>query len=81
MTYAGFAKGYKSGGFNSTFERPEDISYDPEYSYNYEAGIKLSSRDNKLKVNANLFYIDWLNQQVYQPVPSGQGAMLKNAIP
>lgn len=79
MTYAGFAKGYKAGGFNSTFERPEDISYDPEYSYNYEAGIKLSSRDNKLKVNANLFYIDWLNQQVYQPVPSGQGAMLKNA--
>ncbi len=79
FTYLTFSKGYKSGGFNSTFERDEDISYDPEYSYNYEAGVKLSALDNKMKINANVFYIDWLNQQVYQPVPSGQGAMLKNA--
>ncbi len=79
FTYLTFAKGYKSGGFNSTFERDEDISFDPEYSYNYEAGVKLNLFDRKMRVNASVFYIDWLNQQVYQPVPSGQGAMLKNA--
>ncbi len=77
--YTSFTKGYKAGGFNSTFERKEDISFNPEYSYNYEAGIKSSLLNNSLFINASAFYIDWLNQQVYQPVPSGHGAMLKNA--
>ena len=79
MLYATFSKGYKAGGFNSTFERPQDISFEPEYSYNYEVGVKSSLFENRVFLTADLFYIDWLNQQVYQPVPSGHGAMLKNA--
>jgi len=27
----------------------------------------------------SFFYIDWNNQQIYQPVPSGRGSMIKNA--
>ncbi|HEX2970059.1 MAG TPA: TonB-dependent receptor, partial [Bacteroidales bacterium] len=38
--YIVVARGYKTGGFNSTFERPEDLMFDPEYSWNYETGIK-----------------------------------------
>ncbi|MBN2662177.1 MAG: TonB-dependent receptor, partial [Bacteroidales bacterium] len=77
--YATIAKGYKTGGFNSTFERPEDLTFDPEYSWNYEAGVKSSLINQKLYVDIALFYIDWRNQQIYQTVPSGQGSMLKNA--
>lgn len=77
--YATVSKGYKTGGFNSTFEREQDRTFDPEHSWNYELGFKSRYYKNRLQTNLSLFYIDWLNQQIYQPVPSGQGSMLKNA--
>jgi outer membrane receptor protein involved in Fe transport len=77
--YAVAARGYKTGGFNSTFERPEDLTFEPEYSWNYEIGIKTPLVSNILYADLALFYIDWRNQQIYQTVPSGRGSMLKNA--
>jgi iron complex outermembrane recepter protein len=77
--YATVAKGYNAGGFNSTFEREEDRSFKPEQSWNYEAGLKARFLENKLFTNFAIFAIEWENQQIYQPVPSGQGSMLKNA--
>ncbi|MGB4577583.1 MAG: TonB-dependent receptor plug domain-containing protein [Paludibacter sp.] len=77
--YALVARGYKTGGFNSTFERPEDLTFEPEYSWNYEIGAKSSLLNNFLYAECSLFYIDWKNQQIYQTVPSGTGSMLKNA--
>jgi outer membrane receptor protein involved in Fe transport len=77
--YTTVAKGYKTGGFNTTFETEEDRSFKPEYSWNYEAGIKTIFFEKALLANFSVFYIDWKDQQIYQPVPSGQGSMLKNA--
>lgn len=77
--YATVVSGYKTGGFNSTFERPEDLTYKPEYSLNYELGLKTSVFDNQIYIDAALFYIDMKDQQIYQTVPSGKGSMLKNA--
>ncbi len=77
--YTSFSKGYKAGGFNSTIERDEDETFTPEYSYNYEFGAKTQWLDRKLTANANIFYIDWKDQQVRQIVPSGRGVVLKNA--
>jgi len=77
--YLSFAKGYKAGGFNSTIEREEDESYDPEYSLNYEIGFKYQTTDKSLTANATAYYIDWEDQQITQSVPSGRGLMLKNA--
>ncbi len=79
MFYFSVTQGYKTGGFNVTFEREEDQSFDPENSWNYELGAKLTLVENKLLAEASLFYIDWKNQQIYQPLPSGRGSMLKNA--
>ncbi len=79
FSYFSLAKGYKSGGFNSTIERPEDETFDPEYSWNYELGWKSSWYEKRLVLNLALFYVDWNDQQIYQTVPSGQGSMLKNA--
>jgi outer membrane receptor protein involved in Fe transport len=73
------AKGYKTGGFNSTFERPEDLTFEPEFSWNYEAGIKTPLIKKYFYADIAIFYIDWRNQQIYQTVPSGRGSMLKNA--
>jgi len=77
--YATIAKGYNSGGFNSTFEREEDRSFEPEHSWNYEAGIKAKWLKQRVYANLTFFYIDWSNQQIYQTVPSGTGSMLTNA--
>lgn len=77
--YAVAARGYKTGGFNSTFERPGDLTFEPEFSWNYEIGIKSPLVKNLLYADVALFYIDWQNQQIYQTVPSGRGSMLKNA--
>ncbi|GHT08552.1 TonB-dependent receptor [Bacteroidia bacterium] len=79
MLYVSVSKGYKTGGFNSSFERDEDRSFDPEYSWNYEIGSKLSFWDDRLKSEICLFYIDWKNQQITQPLPSGIGQRLTNA--
>lgn len=77
--YAAVVRGYKTGGFNVVFEAEEDRSFDPEHSWNYEAGYKGMMLNNRLSLQAALFYIDWQNQQIYQMLPSGQGSMLKNA--
>ncbi|MCD8178207.1 MAG: TonB-dependent receptor [Tannerellaceae bacterium] len=81
MIYGTITKGFKTGGFNTSFERDEDRSFDPEYSWNYELGTKLAFFENRLKAEAAVFYIDWKNQQIYQPMPSNLpgGQMLKNA--
>jgi outer membrane receptor protein involved in Fe transport len=79
VQFASFSKGYKSGGFNSTFAKPEDETYEPEYSYNYETGLKYRSRF--MTANFSLFYIDWHDQQVYQidTINGNPGPILKNA--
>ncbi len=79
VPYATIAKGYNSGGFNATFERDEDRSFQPEHSWNYEAGIKAKWLQQRVYANLAFFYIDWTNQQIYQAVPSGTGSMLTNA--
>ena len=64
MTYAGITRGYRSGGFNTTFLSMEDMSFGPEYSWNYEVGFKSSWLNNRLNFNTSLFYIDLDDQQV-----------------
>ncbi len=75
MTYATAAKGFRSGGFNVYLQGssdPDDLIYGPEYSWNYEAGIKSSWLDNRLVCNAAVFYIDYKDQQVIQLLGSSE---------
>ena len=77
--YATITKGYKTGGFNSSFETAEDHVFRPESSWNYELGAKHPFLDNRLQAEICFFWIDWKNQQISQSLPSGRGYMLKNA--
>ena len=79
MLYASITRGYKTGGFNTSFERDEDRSFKPEYSWNYEIGAKGRFWENRIRAELCFFFIDWRNQQIYQLLPSGIGQMLKNA--
>lgn len=63
--YASIASGYKSGGFNAGFVSVGDEGdYDSERLVSYELGLKSSTPDNRLQVDASIFYIDWRDQQV-----------------
>jgi iron complex outermembrane recepter protein len=79
--YTTVSKGYKTGGFNTntSIVLTEDRSYDAEQSWNYELGFKSSLINNRLFVDAAVFYIDWKDQQIDVPVPGGRGNMKKNA--
>lgn len=67
MIYTSVAKGYNVGGFvyipTSNFSG-QGFTYDPEYTWNYEAGIKTSWFDNRLRVNLTAFHIDMTDKQV-----------------
>lgn len=77
--YATVLRGYQSGGFNVQFDRPEEQSYKPEYSWNYELGTHLFFAGGKLQLDASLFYIDWRSQQVQQAVQNLLGSKMTNA--
>ncbi len=65
MVYTTVAKGYMSGGFSYCMATDsESLMYGPEYTWNYEAGLKTSWFDNRLIANLAVFYIDMEDKQV-----------------
>jgi len=57
----------------------KSITYDPEYSWNYELGFHSEPVNGKLQIDGALFYIDCNNRQIAQFSPNGFGRMMKNA--
>lgn len=61
MLYAGFSRGYSSGGMNGDIRmRP----FQPEISDNWEAGFKGKFLDGRLQLNMTAFRTDYENQQI-----------------
>jgi iron complex outermembrane receptor protein len=73
MIFAKVSKGYKAGGFDNVGE------YDPESLIAYEIGTKNKFVNNKLRLNASLFYYDYTNQQVSVFINTAVGGGIKNA--
>lgn len=57
-------QGYRSGGVGTNTARGTAFQYDPEYTINYELSWRSLWLDGALTANANIFYIDWTDQQV-----------------
>ncbi|MCJ2183550.1 TonB-dependent receptor [Novosphingobium sp. 1949] len=57
-------RAYRSGGSSQNPAKATLVAYDPEYSWNYEFSLRSRWLDNRLTLNANVFYNDWRNQQV-----------------
>jgi len=62
LYYVTGTRGFKSGGYNSL--QPSNPPYDPEYIWAYEAGVKSQLADNRVRLNAALFYYDYTDLQV-----------------
>jgi len=57
----------------------DSVAYKPEYSWNYELGFKGEIIQDRLSVEASVFYIDVKDVLITQFVESGYGRKLKNA--
>jgi len=76
--YGRYAKGFRSGGFNTSATAQAAISQivDPEYLTSYEIGVKSEWFQGRLNANANVFrYIyEDIQVNVVGPLPTSQGA-------
>jgi len=62
MGYASYNRGFKSGGYNAA--SPTQPPYRPETLDAYEAGIKTTLADRRLRLNVSGFYYDYKDIQV-----------------
>lgn len=67
MIYATYSEGFKSGAFNGTQRYPElaAVPIEPELATNYEIGFKTQWLNDRLRINANYFDLDYENLQVW----------------
>lgn len=68
MVYASYTEGYKAGGF-SDFAVGELIDFDEEEIDSIEIGFKLDAWDNRLRINAAIFSMDYTDQQLFVARP------------
>ena len=80
LAYATVAKGFRSGGFNANDVVTREFK--KEELWSYELGVKAASSDNKLFVNAALFFIDIKDRQVAGlDLTTGPAQFIANPIP
>lgn len=57
-------RGYRAGGASFNLVEGTTVAFDPEYTINYELAYRASLLDHRLSLGANLYRIDWNDQQV-----------------
>ena len=72
-------RGYRSGGTDFDLSSGSTNDYDPEYTWTGELSLRSRHLDNRIRINANVFYTRWEDMQV--PVAVGETALTitKNA--
>lgn len=68
MAYASYTTGFKSGGFdmraNESVNPRANEPFDPETVESFELGVKTTLLDERLRLNAAVFYNDYTDMQV-----------------
>lgn len=57
-------RGYRAGGAGQSLLTATRYAFDPEFTWNYEIALRATAWNNRLSFNANVFYVDWREQQV-----------------
>jgi len=74
LVYASYNRGIKAGGFNAPLDatlfyngsRPtSQMKFDEEVLNAYELGVKWSSDDNRIRINAATYYYDYQDYQAF----------------
>ncbi|RRN76567.1 TonB-dependent receptor, partial [Pseudoxanthomonas sp. SGD-10] len=80
--YASYSRGFRAGGISQLSSDPSQpplYAFDPEYSNNFEVGLKNMFLDRRLKLNFTLFYTEISNSQVPTLVMPEALTLIKNA--
>jgi len=81
MFYVRVASGYRPGGGSPALANPalgEPGVYYPDKTINYEGGFKGQLFDQRLQINATVFYVDWTDIQIEVRSPE-KGQYVGNA--
>ncbi|ROS04609.1 iron complex outermembrane receptor protein [Sinobacterium caligoides] len=84
-TYAKIATGFRSGGFNTRTATAEEFqtAFKPEDMTSYELGMKSEWFENRMRLNAAVFYNDYTDMQVvdseFNPGLGIMGGIITNA--
>lgn len=68
LLFVNVTRGYRPGGVNEFVLDEAKATFNPEFSWNYEVGVKNKLWNNRAKLNANIFYIDYKDQQLYNVI-------------
>jgi len=86
MAYASWTNGYRSGGFNSRVNSYSEAitPYNQETVTNYELGIKTETMNKRLRLNADVFWMNYKDKQEEIHLPdtlsgTGQKTVVANA--
>ncbi|MEO7773215.1 MAG: TonB-dependent receptor [Steroidobacteraceae bacterium] len=83
MVYLNFARGIKPGVINADPRFPPELLFaGEERAWSYEIGTKNTFLDNRLTLNADVYFIDWINQQItssYTFPTGGTQSYIRNA--
>jgi iron complex outermembrane recepter protein len=63
MTYGAISRGFQGGGFNSGANKIIP-SYGPEYTWNYEVGVRTRLMADRIRLAVTGFFIDWREQHL-----------------
>src|SRR6185437_11390151 len=64
MWYVSANRGFKAGGFNGRANSPADVSsFNPEFVWTYESGLKFRSADGRVVANGDVFYSSYKDFQ------------------
>jgi iron complex outermembrane recepter protein len=78
MVFATASTGSKSGGFNGGAGTGVPREYDDETTSNFELGVKSQLFENRLQLNATVFYTEFDDLQYLAQNPSGVGTFVDN---
>lgn len=78
MLYATFSHGFKAGGFNAfafglVQSNGKIAEFNPEYVNNYEVGEKSTFANGRVRLDADVFYMDYRDLQVNSLVQNSSG--------
>ena len=70
FVYFSATRGFKSGGLNVTATKPGG-GFRPEFAWSYEAGLKRTMAEGRIRMNTAVFYNDYTDLQVQMFVGPG----------
>jgi len=82
--YATVSRGFKAGGIEAQPPPATNDVYKPEILTNYEVGVKSESADKRLRLDADVFFMNWKDIQadyaIGKELPGGGGVFFVTGI-